>query len=574
MATETKIQAFIHQLEEGGWVPWIRFAVIAIIALALAAYFLFTEFRGLSAAKGMEQAQIAREIARGNGFTTKMIRPFAYHQLQLFKGTFPAEKTPDVFHAPLPPHLIAPVLAGFKKHWTMSDHDLIYVLDQVIAGVYICIFLGALGAIYLVVERLFDAKLATLTVGLTMVCNLLWEFAGSGLPQTLLLLLFALTLYPIIRAEENRLAARPVLPWLLAAGAAFGLLALANALTIWLFVGSVLFGAIRYRPRLLVALAMVAAFLAVYGPWLYRNHLTCGNAYGLGQYAALSGIRGTESAIMRSIGVEFSDVLPTFWKNKVLTQTISQLGGLYGLLGCCLVAPLFFVALLHPFRNERTAVIRWHLLLMWLTGLLGMGVFGIAGNGLDENNLHILFMPFMAAYGLAFVLVLWTRLEINVYLLRLALLCLVFLVSAIPLLNTFFGQDRGRVHWPPYLPPYIAVLHQWTNEREIIMSDMPWAVAWYADRRSLWLPTAVNDFVELNDFNHLGGRIIGLHLTPVSGNRPLLSEIAKGEFGEWAPFITRNVTARDFPLKAATALPVDNECIFYADRDRWTKRAD
>ena len=33
-------------------------------------------------AQAMDQAQIAREIARGNGFTTKMIRPVAYDQAQ------------------------------------------------------------------------------------------------------------------------------------------------------------------------------------------------------------------------------------------------------------------------------------------------------------------------------------------------------------------------------------------------------------------------------------------------------------------------------------------------------------
>ena len=30
----------------------------------------------------MDQAQIAREIARGNGFTTKLIRPVAYYQAE------------------------------------------------------------------------------------------------------------------------------------------------------------------------------------------------------------------------------------------------------------------------------------------------------------------------------------------------------------------------------------------------------------------------------------------------------------------------------------------------------------
>ena len=60
----------------------------------------------------------------------------------------------------------------------------------------------------------------------------------------------------------------------------------------------------------------------------------------------------------------------------------------------------------------------------------------------------------------------------------------------------------------------------------------------------------------------------------MTGNRAFISEVVKGEWKEWAPFILRNVNTRDFPLRAVTALPIDNECIFYADRDRWSERTD
>jgi hypothetical protein len=36
----------------------------------------------------------------------------------------------------------------------------------------------------------------------------------------------------------------------------------------------------------------------------------------------------------------------------------------------------------------------------------------------------------------------------------------------------------------------------------------------------------------------------------------------------------RQVNIKDFPLRAVTALPVENECVFYADRDRWSNRED
>jgi hypothetical protein len=36
----------------------------------------------------------------------------------------------------------------------------------------------------------------------------------------------------------------------------------------------------------------------------------------------------------------------------------------------------------------------------------------------------------------------------------------------------------------------------------------------------------------------------------------------------------RNANLRDFPLSAITPLPIEGECIFFADHDRWSKHTD
>ncbi len=63
------------QFDTGILIRRILFFVVLII---LTLGNLFTLFRGLNSPQAMDQAQIAREIARGNGFTTKFIRPVAY----------------------------------------------------------------------------------------------------------------------------------------------------------------------------------------------------------------------------------------------------------------------------------------------------------------------------------------------------------------------------------------------------------------------------------------------------------------------------------------------------------------
>ncbi|MEO7099261.1 MAG: hypothetical protein ABI162_07855, partial [Luteolibacter sp.] len=60
----------------------IRRSLFFLVLVALTLGNLFIMFRGLASPQAMDQAQIAREIARGNGFTTKMIRPVAYNQAQ------------------------------------------------------------------------------------------------------------------------------------------------------------------------------------------------------------------------------------------------------------------------------------------------------------------------------------------------------------------------------------------------------------------------------------------------------------------------------------------------------------
>ena len=114
-----------------------------------------------------------------------------------------------------------------------------------------------------------------------------------------------------------------------------------------------------------------------------------------------------------------------------------------------------------------------------------------------------------------------------------SLLGLLFFVSSLPFIQStieMLAGPRMQVQWPPYVAPYIAIMGTWTTENEIITSDMPWAVAWYAERKSLWLPETIQDFVDLNDYKKLNGAVVGLYLTPVSGNRGFLGDIVKGEY--------------------------------------------
>ncbi len=103
---------------------------------------------------------------------------------------------------------------------------------------------------------------------------------------------------------------------------------------------------------------------------------------------------------------------------------------------------------------------------------------------------------------------------------------------------------------------------------EITASDMPWAVAWYADRQSVWLPESISRYTELSDYKVLGAEIDAIYLTPISGSQNTLKDIQRGEYRDWAPLILRSVDLRKFPLKWGTLLGLENDCIFFSDHDR------
>ena len=564
------VQRAVHALEAGALAAWIRRSLVALAVIALAIFYLY-QFRGLATSQAMDQAQIGRAIASGHGWRTNFARPRAIGQLQGHGKNVAQRIWSDTYNAPLPPLVDAIALWPIKSHWQMAPSDLVYSGDKAIATMSIFLFLLSVLMLFFTVRRLFDQRLALLACGLVLLCDMLWQYSLSGLPQMLLLLLFNATIYALVRAVEAQYDGRRVDRWLAAVGVGFGLLALTHALTIWIFAGALVFCLFFFRPRGWAALITLAAFTIIYTPWLIRNYVVCGQPGGVAIYSVLGGIRHSEAGWMRRINLDVQGIGPSNFFDKITTNFFSQWGHIFEYFGSSVVAMMFFAGLLHPFKRTETAVLRWMILAMWIGALAGMAIFGInEEEGLAANQLHLIFIPLMTCYGLAYLLVQWNRLGIQLNIARIAFLSLLYLLCALPAIFTvpWLAPPKSPVHWPPYASPYIATLRGWMQPNEITASDMPWAIAWYADRRALWLPDTVKTFTDLSDYNVLGGPVNGLYLTPVSGSQDKLADILKGEYKDWATFILRNMNLEKFPLKWAAMLGLENECIFLSDHDR------
>lgn len=565
-------QGAIHSLEQGNLAPYIKIGAFVSMVLVLTMVYLFIQFCGLKHTDAMDQAQIARSIAAGEGFSTKYIRPLALWQLERSRHALPKDHFPDFTQQPLNPILNALPLWLAKDSWVMSPLDIVYTGDRIIALLSTIFFLLAVTVWYFVARVLFDPKLAALSMAAILLTDLMWQFSISGLPQMLMLFLFSCACWFTIKAlGEGFPTQKEGYKYLPIAAAFFALMTLTHGLAFWIFLGWFVFMAFLYRRMKMPLLVALGVFLVILSPWLIRNYLVCGNPFGLNIYTALYAGQEIETSLMRSVNPDFMQAARGI-REKIKSGTLSQFSNLFGFLGLNILAASFFIAILHHFKSPTASLLRWCVLAMWVFAFAGMSVYGVNAAPISSNQLHVLFIPLFIFFGIAFLMVLWNRLNFENALLSKIFAGVLLLLVSIPMLSTLFLTTPARIPWPPYIPPFIAVLGNWFGEDEILCSDMPWAVAWYANRKTVLLPDSPRTLIRISDFHVLGSSIKGLYLTPLTGNRPMISEIYNGTYREWAKLIARPPDMKGFFLQSFTPLPINGECMIFADSERWMKR--
>lgn len=571
MGIETNIQALLHTFEQGRTATFIKRLIVVFLLSLIALMWFGFKFNGFSVPEAMDQAQIGRQLATGQGYTTLYARPLAIHLGLARMGTLDLPLR-DVSQAPLGPILNALIFRIPGVKFTLGPGVSVSPAERAITAVSFLFFVGALALSYLLAARLFDHNLALLGIGLILVTDLVWRFAFSGLPQMAMLFFFSAALLALVhamQANSSRHTRRAVI-LVLFATLMLSLVTLGNGIGMWIFAGFWIFATIAVRPHWLIGLVTPVLYVIPLLPWAWHNWRGLRNPFGLPFYE-----------LFRKTGTDplawLADFEPIkrFDIGDFLTNTgeqlLEQASMLFTYFGGSVVACAFFLAVfLHVFRTWLPSQFRWAVFLMWLGAVVGMGVFGV-DRAVSVNQLHILFLPVMIFYGLAFLLVLWSRLEFIQPMIRTAFLGLLFLVSATPLLGTLFALPP-RVNWPPYLPPLIVRFADWVQPNEAIASDIPWATAWYAGRTSLLLPENIGQFEIIHSEGLLGAPLVGIYLTPFSGDQATYEQIINGRYRDWARFVLREVKQDDLArwmLRSAVNLPIDGQAIFYADRPRW-----
>ena len=77
-----QIQNLIHKLESGKGSRFLWVIVVVLAVVGLVFLYNLRAFQNFSAPEAMDQAQLARNLADGKGYTTLFIRPFSLYLVQ------------------------------------------------------------------------------------------------------------------------------------------------------------------------------------------------------------------------------------------------------------------------------------------------------------------------------------------------------------------------------------------------------------------------------------------------------------------------------------------------------------
>ncbi len=520
--------------------------VAAVLLILMCTFKLFLCYKGLNQPDVMDQAQIARSVANGEGFATKFYRPI---ELPAMKAANKEEvinfnNHRDVNHAPL--NIVSMAVAlkltghnDFEKsaipvqgqgRETMPEQN-VYSADRTISAVSCLYFIFAMGLAYALIARLFDDIIACSTICCLAVSELALDYSISGLPQPLMLccLLGAMHfLLNALQANVNDDRGRVVLH-LMISFVLMSLMCLSGWLSVWIFIGYLVFCASAFRPHGMYGFVGLGVLIMSTWYFLMQNYLATGQIFGNAFYGIFDCFGGSSEDALRSVNASAASLNNSMMVLNVLGSLFDQVKSLYT--NCCaiIVAPFFFIALFHVYKREEVQKVKWAVLCMWAFSCLGMAVYG-TNVPLSSGQLAFLFTPLFVAYGFSMLFNMMAKLgsaKITFAQLRGLTVMGIVLLSAGTQLKSFpvdlysgvWLREKNSPHYPPYYPPSLnCLLTSITNPNDIVVSDQPWAVAWYANRKSVWLPKTIADYKAIRDeyLKDSGVNIQGILMTPSS----------------------------------------------------------
>lgn len=593
------LQELIHKVEEGPWFRHLKIVLAVLAVVGLVVGYNWRSFKNFNSQEAMDSAQLARNIAEGKGYTTLFVRPLSMHLLKKHAGGAAASgdptrikgNHPDLANPPVYPGLLAVAMKVLplkqqinltSPFWSQGGMFWRHQPDFLIALVNELIFFAVVGLTFLLARKLFDPAVAWMASILLLGSELLWRFSVSGLSTMLLLLIFLGLIWCVVlieqEAREPKAGAKRAFLLAAATGLMLGLGMLTRYSFGWLIVPVIafllLFGGAR---RGVSCLLTVGVFLLVVTPWIVRNLRLSGMPFGTATFAILEGTpMFPEHLLERSLNPDFSHIfmtgfLPKLFGNvRLLLQSeLPQLGGSW-------LSALFLAGLLLGFRHPAIQRLRYFVMgslgTLIVVQALGRTQLSVDSPELNSENLLVLLVPMVFVYGVSLFFMLLDQMNLLFRGLRVIVVGVFGLIMVLPMLFTFLPPRPIPVNYPPYHPPAIQLVSGLMKEGELMMSDIPWAVAWYGQRQTVWLSLDWNEsFFAVNDYIK---PVRALYLSPRTMDAHFASEWLESGPQSWGRFILgcfvlqNGVVPTIFPLREAWPGFLPKQ-LFLCDRKRW-----
>ncbi len=578
-------QEFIHWLEMGGGARWIRLAAVLAGTATLSLLIVFTQFRGPQTESTLIQADVGRQLSRGQGFTTLVNYPQTAALLEARAIHFnPGVPYPELYHAPLYSMLIGGALKLVPAARRATLFSMPGQATDGYAGDYFLLALN-LGLLWLAAwltfllgRRLFDVRVGWVASLALLVSLPFWQqtLAVNGTP---LLMVLALAAFLVWSRIEDTLeltadatdgapsATRRGYLGLAALGAICGLLFLTEYSAGAFVLVALAYAGIRFgrSARVPAIVSVVLGFAVVTAPWIARNVVLTGNPVALAaQNVALkAGDPTAEPATVRATLTPNSPSIDLRkLGNKTLTSLQENIKTRIWSGGAMWLVAFFAAGWLYNFRSPVANRLRWVFSAALAVLLLAQAAFN---SGESERLVAVWLAPLIIVFGTGFFFVLlgsnstlgaWPRL----------MAAALLVAQSLPLVHDALApRPAVRFQYPPYFPALLRGLRtelelRGASDRYGAMADVPAGLAWYGGLRNWAQPAHLRDFYSITLQQPIGE----LLLTPRTLDRPFFTELnahalAPGSlaaipdrFGEWGEIYAGLVTGtmpREFPLK-------------------------
>lgn len=616
------LQDIIHKVEVGAGPRYIRYALTALVAVLLLVAYNLRVARNLATQEAMDAAQLARNIAEGKGYTTSFVRPFSLNLITRHSQSRPESNVkssdpalikqghPDISNPPVYPVVLAGLmkvlpfdfsLTTTKPFWTTNGRFIRYQPDFLITWFNQFLFFVVIALTYLWAWRMFDVMVAGTSAILLFGSEVLWRFSSSGLSTMLLLNIFMGLIWcltPLLQEQElpaegaePTQGSRKLLLLAIAAGLLVGLGGLTRygfgMLIVPLLAIVAIYGG---KQRVPLALVVLAAFLATLLPWVFRNHNISGTFFGTAGYDFLQGASlFPDHRLERSLDPNLGFSVQTLWLKFAINSRLLLQNEFFSFGGGWIIA-LFLVGLMVGFRNPGLRRVRYFLLgslgTLFVLQALTRTQLSEDSPGINSENHLILLLPLIVVYAVSLFHLLLDQIQVRAKQVRYGVWALLVTLAYIPFILALLPPKAGPIV-SPYYPPYVRDVAGCFRETELIMSDIPWAVAWYGHHQCLWLtlsaqpsPLATADkenFFYINDFVK---PIYGLYLTPKTIDMRFQAELIRGGSASWGALVlstllTKNdegnhVVPKPFPLRQCAERYLPDQMLL-ADWDRWNR---